>query len=144
MIAKETSKSAVETKTGTYTCTTGCGSHPELGKGGIQTFNTMLTDTGNNESDIQIQATLNLRTYGPGNLKQSNCVTGTGVFGTTNCDITGSFQANSGPVQVTGSHVYFGGASPDCSTITGNFVYTSTLFGESGMSFETDSSGECF
>jgi hypothetical protein len=147
-MAKQTSKQAVAARSGTYICVD-CSNHPELGKGGIQTFNTLLT--GGNEGTIEIQATLNSKVYGEGSaLTQSNCTSPNPLTPTVKyCDVDGTFAARSGNVIVTGTHIYNDAAGYDCSTFEdGTFTYDSDLFGISTMEWESDGptadGAECF
>ena len=80
LIVKETSKGAVETKTGDYTCESGCFGdeddtvpHPELGEPGArQSFNIILDNAAEGSSNITMQIILNRRTY-EGSATQQNC-----------------------------------------------------------------------
>ncbi|MDT0687440.1 hypothetical protein [Autumnicola psychrophila] len=144
VIVKETSKAAVETKTGTYRCLNGCEDHPDLGKGGTQTFNSIATSDGmGNGADFILQVTLKNEVF-PGTMTQTNCVAN--GRGATTCDLSGTIQGGSGPADVTGEHTYDNDnieQFEDCSTLRGQWVYDSAWFGESSLVFESDSaSGE--
>lgn len=147
IVAKETSKSAVVAKTGTYTCLN-C-NHPELGKPGArQTFNSLAVTQGGmgNGAEFTLQVTLNSRTY-PGTMTQSNC--GTPNRGLVQCELSGTIQGNSGPGTVTGTHLYDNETPTvdgNCSDLRGNWVYNSTLFGQSTLAWETDApvGSNCF
>jgi hypothetical protein len=154
MIAKETSKQAVKQKSGFFVCTINCASHPELGEGNSQTFNTQIInyttgDATGSQNDITFTLTLNGKSYS-GTLVQSNCQQSSPF--TNRCSLSGTVQANSGPVQVTGRHTYsFTG--DDCSTFDrGKLVYDSTVFGhiegawetDGGTAYTTPSGDECF
>ncbi len=142
IVVKETSKSAVVAKTGTYTCISGCNSHPDLNDGGTQTFNSIAETQGgmNNGAEFTLQVTLKSRTF-PGTMTQSNCVDG-GRGDITTCNLSGTIQGGSGPASVTGQHQY-DNENPtvlgDCSDLGGTWVYESTFFGQSTMTWETDS-----
>lgn len=132
IIAKETSKAAVVTKTGVYECTSDCSNHPELGEpGAIQTFNTMLTGASN--SDMQVQFTLNRNSYS-GMLSQSDCQPG--AFGDfTKCKLNGTVMANSGPVTINPNnnrntyHRYRSDSrTGTCSDVVGVMTYKSSIF----------------
>ncbi|MEO2064308.1 MAG: hypothetical protein ABGW97_15095 [Christiangramia sp.] len=156
ILLKETSKGAVETKTGTYTCEFGCYGdeedptpHPELGAPGArQTFNIMLADAGDGSSDITMQIILNRRTY-EGHATQQNC-TGNVDGSITTCEIFAEPDLNgrSGPIRFRTLanpetslffHSYYTGtADIDCSTYFGSARYRSSIFGTSQLSIITD------
>jgi len=163
IILKETSKAAVTTKTGTYTCETGCAlsdddavPHPELGApGAIQTFNFMLQ--GGNEGPITMQYVLNSRVY-EGTALQGSC--DPGIFGNLiTCEIFAQpdLNGNSGPIRFRSLdnpntsllfHEYAADATGvTCSSYYGTGIYRSTLFGRSTISIITDDAvgegGDC-
>ncbi len=141
IVVKETSRAAIITKTGTYSCLV-C-NHPELGTGKTQSFNTIATSQSGmaNGAAFDIQATLGSRVY-YGTMTQSGCNASRGL---TTCSLTGTINANSGPVAVTGTHIYdsSGGVYPDCSDISGDWVYNSTIFGQSSLAFDSDNTDAC-
>lgn len=146
MVAKETSKAPLTPRTGFYTCFSGCENHPDLGKGGTQTFNVMATtqNGANNGATFSLQVTLKNQVF-PGTMTQSACsANGRGL---TTCNLSGTITGGSGPATVTGSHSYDNDNVPaftDCSTFQGRWDYTSTHFGRSIMDFRTDSgSADC-
>ena len=146
IVVKETSKSAVETKTGTYSCLD-CSGHPDLGKGYTQTFNS-IAQTQNGMGDgatFELQVTLRNWVY-YGTMTQNSCVDAARGDITT-CQLTGSIDGYTGTATVTGEHQYdnqdptnFG----DCSDLSGEWIYESPLFGVSTMSWESDGPGNCF
>lgn len=147
VVLKETSKSAVVAKTGTYTCIA-CGNHPDLGDGGTQTFNSIAQTQGgmNNGAQFTLQVTLKRRTFS-GTMSQTNCTDSRGDI--TTCDLSGNIQGGSGPAVVRGQHQY-DNANPttfgDCSSFIGTWTYDSSFFGISTMSWESDApaGSECF
>lgn len=167
IMAKETSKAPVETKTGSYICETGCFTdsedsvpHPELGKpDSEQTFSYMLEDAAVGNSPITIQFVLNSRTY-IGTALQMNCVPFDGPGDYINCGMFAQpdLRGNSGPIrfrslasdtQSQGRHVYRKDADAyACSSYYGTAYYESGIFGRSTISFATDdplqSGGDCF
>ncbi len=144
MIAKETSKAPLTPRTGSYTCVTGCENHPDLGKGGTQTFNVMATtqNGADNGATFSLQVTLKSQVF-PGTMTQSGCsANGRGL---TSCTLSGSIQGGSGSADVTGTHFYDNdnvAAFDDCSTFEGRWEYTSTHFGRSSMDYRTDAGSE--
>lgn len=143
IILKETSKAPVSPKTGTYSCLA-CNDHPELGQGKTQTFNTVLQNTADGTSEVNLQATLIRRVFG-GQLTQSGCSTREGL---TQCNLNGELEAGSGPVVVSGTHLFDNIISPspdgDCSDLSGTFLYSTDLWGDITMTFKTDAPGNCF
>ncbi len=164
IVVKETTKGAVQTKTGTYTCTSGCfdsdgdnSPHPELGApGSIQTFNFMLNPASPGNSPITMQYVLNSRIY-EGTALQQNCTSN--LFGASTCEIFAQpdLNGNSGPiafrnVDSPGTSLLFHEFAPetasfDCSSYYGTGVYRSTIFGDSVVSIITDDTvgdgGDC-
>lgn len=153
IIVKETSKAAVETRTGYYTCTA-CGYHPELGDPEARkTMSFMLTNAANSQSDVDVQFVLNRRTY-YGTMTQSNPQNDR--FGRVITKLNGTIQANTGPITVNPAnnrntkHTYAGdGLSFDCSTYEGALLYVSSVFNDDpgepsgfSMDFFTDDSVE--
>lgn len=156
ILLKETSKGAVETKTGTYSCESGCFGdeddstpHPELGAPGAkQTFNIMLADATDGSSDITMQIVLNRESY-TGSATQQNCA-GNIDGSITTCEIYAEPDLNgrSGPIRFRTLanpdtslffHSYYTGtADLDCSTYFGTAVYRSSIFGRSTLSIITD------
>jgi hypothetical protein len=135
ILFKETSKQAVSPKTGSYNCLA-C-NHPELGPTAVeQTFNMIFTPP---LGDITIQVTLigangNNNVYtGVDAIKQTSRNSTTIIKSST---LSGSFMAGSGPVQVTGEHIWL--EVTDCSSLRGNFVYNSKLFGPQTLDYRTD------
>ncbi|AVR45960.1 hypothetical protein C7S20_12230 [Christiangramia fulva] len=134
LIMKETSKNAITPRTGTYSCISGCDTHPDLGKGKTQTFNAIiqtstssgLTSSGDTEStvadnsknDIVFQVQLASEVFymysGTPTMPQNNCQdrtrdvfipgVGTVTYNTTRCDFTGYIQGGSGLATVNGTH----------------------------------------
>lgn len=162
VLLKETTKGAVETKTGSYTCESGCFGdeddtvpHPELGAPGArQTFNIMLDGAADN-SNLTVQILLNRRTY-TGNATQQRCTPDLqNVYMT--CDIFAepNLNGNSGPIRFRtlanpDTSLFFheySTTSVDCSSYYGTAVYRSTLFGRSTLSIITDDAvangGDC-
>jgi hypothetical protein len=162
VMLKETTKAAITTKTGTYTCESGCFTsdddavpHPELGAPGArQTFNFMLQGAG--DGPITQQYVLNRRTY-QGTVLQANC--GLDAFGNVRtcglfaqADLNGNsgpirFRSLSDPDKTLAFHSYSVNPALDCSTYEGLAVYRSTLFGRSTIAFRTDNGvgdgGDC-
>jgi len=164
VVVKETSKAPVQTKTGTYTCETGCFDdaddnvpHPELGApGALQTFSFMLTGAAG-DSPITMQYVLNSRVY-TGPASQNGC--DTGVFGNlVTCEIFAEpgLNGNSGPIRFRSLdnpttsllfHEYAAETtSISCSSYYGTGIYRSTIFGKSTVSIITDDTvgdgGDC-
>lgn len=136
IIFKETSKSAVSPRTGTYSCID-CGTHPDLGVGKTQTFNAVLRDgVGSPESNWDFQFTLGSKVY-LGTGAQSGCET---AFGLTTCDVIGEGQGGSGPFYINGSHTYYSAdAVSSCSRIEGNILYDSYFNNlDAELSFKTN------
>ncbi|MDT0645173.1 hypothetical protein RM545_00600 [Zunongwangia sp. F260] len=164
MILKETSKAPVQTKTGTYTCESGCFGddddtvpHPELGApGALQTFNFMLQGT-EGDSPIFMQYVLNSRTY-TGDVLQASC--DAGIFGNLiTCELFAepNLRGNTGPIRFRSLdnpdtsllfHEYASdGTGIACSSYYGTGIYRSSLFGRSTISIITDDAvadgGDC-
>ncbi|APG59115.1 hypothetical protein LPB144_01255 [Christiangramia salexigens] len=162
LIAKETSKAPIETKTGTYTCETGCFTddedpipHPELGApGATQTFSFMLQGNPvSNGSVVDVQFVLNTKTY-TGQAKFNNCknfdtrgdYTICGLFAEPNLNGRSGpirFRSNLSQTSSEMKHVfdaYKNDPEPDfqCSSYYGTAYYNSTIFGRSTMSVITD------
>ncbi len=166
LMAKETSKAAVQAKTGSYTCESGCFDdgvanggddqvpHPELGApGAMQTFSFLLTGPNNGDPQdpdtvLTIQFVLNGVTY-TGNAIHERC--GPVAFSTlTRCELRASDNLNgrSGPIRFRSlgnpdvglaTHTYNDPAqTASCSTYQGNAIYRSSIFGRSVVAFKTD------
>ncbi|MAM17801.1 MAG: hypothetical protein VX712_07500 [Bacteroidota bacterium] len=163
ILLKETSKGAIETKTGTYTCESGCFGdeddstpHPELGAPGArQTFNIMLDNAAVGNSNITMQIILNRRTY-EGHATQQNCTSDLqNVYNTCEIFAEPDLNGNSGPIRFRtladpSTSLFFhqySTTSVDCSTYFGTAVYRSSIFGRSTLSIITDdpvaNGGDC-
>lgn len=167
LIVKETSKNAIETKTGFYTCESGCFGdeddtvpHPELGAPGArQTFSFVSSEPTNTEgSDVEldVQIVLNRRTY-TGNAYQTRCAD-VAFSNLRRCALVAetNLNGNSGPLRFRSlgdptvdlaHHTFATESDENCSTYEGNIIYRSTLFGRSVLAFETDDTvgegGDC-
>ncbi len=151
LLQKETSRKALTVITGFYYCIE-CGFHPDLNAIEEQSLNFIFSDDGEGDNEVMTtQVVLNGGFYSNtirGNgASQISCVA-SGDY--TTCELssggpdgTVAFYGGSGPVYISGEHVYDNTTSKTCSTVSGQFQYTSTIFGTVILGFESDGPNEC-
>ncbi len=150
LLQKQTSKASLTVVTGYYYCIE-CGFHPDLNAITAQSLNFIFSNDGEGTDEtmstqLVLNGTLYSNTIRGNGASQISCVT-SGDF--TTCDIASggpsgsiAFYGGSGPVYITGEHIY-SNTSEACSTVTGQFQYTSTIFGTVILGFESDGPKEC-
>lgn len=140
---KHTERNPVTPMTGTWDCTT-CNGHPNVGQGGVQTFNMVFTNAGG-DSDITTQSTTNsnvrngigVQRFCNSNGNDSFCRIESGDGATT---VIG-FLANGGNVYWRGSHFFNNEPSAngnDCSGLQGRWLFESQDHGTLRGYFTTD------